>query len=31
MVQFQDFILEHLHHHALSNMLSNMRPEAHCA
>ncbi len=31
MIQFQDSILEHLHHHTLSNMLSNMILEAHCA
>ncbi len=30
MVQLQDSILEHLHHHALSNMFFNGIFEAHC-
>jgi hypothetical protein len=31
MVQLQDSILKHLHHHTLSNMLSDKTFEAHCA
>jgi hypothetical protein len=31
MVQFQDSISKRLHHHTLSNMLSNETSEAHCA
>jgi len=31
MVQFEDSILERLHHHTLSNMFSDLTSEAHGA